>query len=346
MKEKLKANLHFFNIERCGWYDSKNSFVHTLFPDLISSFQSWLPNRPFMNTNLTTAVESGTFNANLNTYIYALDAFDYVDNNTNHKAYLLTLWEEIQTTRKREILAINKDAKLGSISSSDIKTNKFGANVLPGTPYFFILLPKRDLVITISNDSYRSGFGRLETYLLDFLRHGINANTASTQLATSPNNISKHKALFKGRKVKAPTNISNLKNAANDITRVVYKKSLKRSDTVDMTFYQQFMDKISSGTSNTLNKDANIKAELSMSPTPQEIDEFITKWEANPTYDLGFAMKGGGSTTWVDTVFASQKYELTNVTVNNGMPDPKSIANKIAPLLSRILNEHERQITP
>lgn len=331
------AKFLFYEITECGYYTYRDRAL-TL-SSTRSTFYSlfdWIKSRK-------NIYETATFQPEDDSDEYHVYCYEIEKSNST----VLTTWNATPTT-DGQVSAINGFAGVGS---SDVKTSNFPDGYIAGHETYFWILPDKNILATIRFERSNNGQAAFCKYVDCYLRHRSpyvieitnELGETTTRYGSSFEDAKALRPSFSTKRRRLPGKIEAIKAQRALITKIIQRTTLTpqvKAD--DTTLWQALLDKLGMRTKPVLEHEVALDTEFAYTPTEDELDAIITKWEElrgnSGSNDVGFRIRGNtNEIEWLGKCLAKGEITL-NVHINEqGVVNARSLLTALEANQERII---------
>lgn len=335
----ITANFSLFKIYKCGFY-SKNgrTFKFGTINEVLDDLKSWVDGKPLRDTKTYDPSEPDALNP---TYLCNI-------HKDNHNNWLVTTWNQTEST-EAGVASIDGAAIVGhaEITISDIPEDG-----IPGFPTYFWILPDKEIIVSIRFKHLKTGLPEFRTYMLNYLGFFSKYVVMSDDQGKGEVDIVGYRKdgeeldptvqpRFKTNSIQKAGALEEIRNNCENITKVTSKTVLKRTEQVDMAFWQKMLEKTGITEKEFVTEETLIKYDFRSKITPGELESMINNWEEHQRisswYDYGFHIKGRQTPLWLSGSQARGEVELDMIWTDKVL-NPATLAQALYSVRDVILN--------
>jgi len=332
-----KISLKFYTIDRCGFYKQKDNKAYlTNISDILDNLKSWIKDKTLEDTLTTNKLSAKSERLP----VYCLNVTKSDINNT----YLITTWNALEATDGNiSSIKINEPIKT---ASKNVSTTKLPKNSIPGFATYFYVIPEENILITVKFNHISNGHIGLNNYIKGFLTY----YSKYTQFEIDSKDKSKVEILgygiskkeyktnlhpyFKSSLKRNKTNTNKILESVNRISKIIRKTTISTIIQNEKNLYDSLM-KFLGTKSNQNDEEFQLKYEMKLKPTKDNVEEIIKTWNKKDSWDdIGFQIKGEDNPIWLSADIPTKELELNIKRTNSefiGFNDLiKELDNKLA----------------
>lgn len=330
MKEE-EAKITIYKVTACGYF-KRGEPAKPKFGSLneaLGDLQNWIAGKLLGETKTYSAEED----SRPPTYV--------VDVSKLHSDWLLTLWNELETTDGK-VASIDGRAQVGR---ADVTMNEFEAGSIPGFATYFWFMPDEGLMATVRFQHAAAGQQSMNKYLRAFLtkfsanvvlaeeedEHGdINIMGYQEGLGTP---VTHYKPQFKTELLRKPGPINFLLERAEDIRKVSKKSVLDIAERPKRELWQTLLEHLHLVTPTARPHEVKVNYEVEVDGLSCiQLQAIVDVWqeEDQDANNYGFDLRGeSGSTYWLDHAFVKETVTVNVQRQNEEIVTAKSLMDAL-----------------
>lgn len=303
MEEEVKITI--YKITACGYYKRGEPATPQFgsVNETLQDLRNWIAGKLLGETKTYSAEED----SRPPTYV--------VDVTERHGDWLLTLWNELETTDGK-VASIDGRAQVGR---ADVTMNEFEAGAIPGFATYFWIMPAAGLMATLRFQHAAAGQSSMNKYLKCFLTR-FSTNVVLAEEADEHGDISimgyqagpgavvtHYKPQFKTELLRKPGPIDFLLERAELIRKVSKKGVLDIAERPKRALWQSLLEHLHLETPAARPHEVKVNYEVEVDGLSQDqLQAIVDAWhdEDQDANNYGFDLRGeSGSTYWLDHAF-------------------------------------------
>lgn len=288
------VKISFYDVTKCGYFSYAKSKVDSFcsLDDILKELYEWV-HQPKMTLGQTLTFQPAEDEDDLPVYCY--DIVKHANGD-----FLLTTWNETPSINNQ----VSAVKGTGFVGSAEITTKDFEEDDIPGYATYFWFLPNEGSFATIRFHHLVNGQGGMRKYMIGYLQnfssHVYKVENASGGIDTSykknATDVGHYYPAFSTARKRLPGQVELIKSNRANIVKVTNSSKLEPMlKTDEMSFFQSALSLMGVKTPAVRREEVEIKNEMKMTPTKEELDSIIINWEScqsNGSFDVGFSFKG------------------------------------------------------
>lgn len=306
MEEEVRVTI--YKIAACGYYKRGEPAAPQFgsVSETLQDLRNWIAGKLLGETKTYSAEED----SRPPTYV--------VDVTERHGDWLLTLWNELETTDGK-VASIDGRAQVGR---ADVTMNEFEAGAIPGFATYFWIMPDVGLMATVRFQHAAAGQLSMNKYLKYFLTR-FSANVVLAEEEAEPGDINimgyqagpgadvtHYRPQFKTELLRKPGPIDFLLERAERIRKVSKKGVLDIAERPKRALWQTLLEHMHLDTPAARPHEVKVNYELEVNGlSPDQLQAIVDAWhdEDQDANNYGFDLKGeSGHTYWLDHAFVKE----------------------------------------
>ena len=327
-----KITLKFYTIYKCGYYKPKDTKNYlTDISDLLDNIKDWIDSKTLEETLTTNKLSAKSEKLP----VYCLNVTKSSVKNT----YLITTWNKVETT-DGNISSIKIDEPIKT-ASKNVSTTKLPKNSIPGYATYFYVIPEDNILATIRFNHISNGHIGLNSYIKGFLTF----YSKYTQFIENEEDKSKIEILgygtskkdyddnlhpyFKSSLKRTKTNTDKILSSVNSISKMIRKTTISTAILSEKNLYDNLMEFLGTKSNND-NEEFQLKYEMKVKPTKDNVTEIIKSWNKKDSWDdIGFQIKGEDNPIWLSADIPTKELELKINRTNDEFVDFDDLIKKL-----------------
>jgi hypothetical protein len=305
---KEEAKITMYKITACGYYKRGDPAAPQFgsLSETLRDLRYWIAGKLLGETKTYSA----DADARPSTYV--------VDVTECHGDWLLTLWNELETTDGK-VASIDGLAQVGR---ANVTMTEFEAGSIPGFATYFWFMPDVGLMATIRFQHAAGGQLSMNQYLRCFLSQ-FSANVVLAEKeneygdinimgyrASQSTNITHYKPQFKTELLRKPGPIDFLLERAELIRKISKKEVLDIAERPKRVWWQTLLVNLHLETPTARPHEVKVNYEVEVNGlTTDQLQTIVDAWQAEDqdANNYGFDLRGeSGKTYWLDHAFVKE----------------------------------------
>ena len=307
------VKISFYDVTKCGYFSyakSKSDSFCTL-GDVLKELYGWI-HQTNMTLGQTLTFQPADDEEDLPVYCY--DIVKHINGD-----FLLVTWNATPSINNQ----VSAVKGTGLVGSAEITTKNFDEDDIPGYATYFWFLPNEGSFATIRFNHLVNGQAGMCKYMLGYLQnlssHVYKDENASGDFDTyykkDTNDNGHYYPSFSTARKRLPGQVELIKSNRANIVKVINSSKLEPMLSTDqMSFFQSALSLMGIKTPAVQREEIEIKNEMKMTPTKDELDSIILNWEGfqtNGSFDVGFSFKGDSNQVhWLSRSIAKTEIEI------------------------------------
>ena len=339
MIEQVK--IQFYRISKCGYYKyGAEAPEFGGIADILDQLNTWVKGEG------KALSETSTYEIHDAEDLYKTYCFD-IKRNNHTGDYVLVTWNETPTNEGR-VVTVNGEQPVGD---AEVNFTDLPEGSIPGYATYFWFIPEINVYASIRfHHSLLIGKSNLEKYLSEYCakftsyviteENDDGADISGYAIeGEEPQNLNPE---FKSFLYRKPGQIEAIRNAHDLITKVIRKNKLVPQIALHRSVWQRLLEGVGlANNENEFTEDVKIKYEFPFTPSIQEFNAMVEKWEDEHETkwdDIGFKLSGDPQIRWLSHSIAKSDYELDVVRDNDEIVDAQSLLNALSQMRNVILS--------
>ena len=335
MKEEAKITM--YKITACGYYKRREPEVPQFgsLSTTLGDLRHWIAGKLLRETK-TYGVDADT-----KPPTYVVDVTEY------HGDWLLTLWNELETTDGK-VASIDGLAQVGR---ANVTMTQFGEGSIPGFATYFWFMPDVGLMATIRFQHASGGQPSMNKYLKSFLsQFSANVVLAEEEIengeisiigyrASPSTAVTQYKPQFKTELLRKLGPIDFLLEHAEKIRKVSKKEVLKIAERPKRDWWQTLLANLHLETPNAPPHEVKVNYEVEVGGlNTDQLQTIVDAWQAEDqgSNNYGFDLRGeSGRTYWLDHAFVKDSVTVDVQRQNDEIVVAESLMVRVSEFLCK-----------
>lgn len=329
---KETAKFHFFDINRCGYYEGNEQLpVFGELPNLLKDLKQWSKSITFVETKTFTPEDGSELFP-----VYLVSIKDEGD------SWLLITWNEVPSNAGT-MPSISKNAPVGTL---EIYENELKKDSIPGFATYFYFIPSMHVFASVRFQHTNTGQQGLKSYIQSYMDafsecvSGEVDHTNRIEIKGYRNPSSTYDddeyedvvPRFRTSLHKNPGKWDYIRENINSVTKIVKQSTLHYNRAEQLSVWQTISRFINNTTPLPRSDQTNIQIEMETSMTIEIFEEIAKHWtdrDIRESDDVGFKIKGNQNIQWLSESLAKCEIDIDVKRENSEIVEPESLLKEI-----------------